>query len=198
MNHSDASRIAENLANWLAPYCLRPPVVVGSIRRGKPEVKDCEILVMPDPKTPRPEFGGKVFKTGLDKFLDQLMGYRTLTRVKGGEVYRQFTINTSQWNVETVNPFKLDLFIVTDPATWGVQMVVRTGPWEFSQWVVTSVDKGGALPYGYHFDDKNPWHVTGFEGNIKPMPEEKDFLEFLGLGWIEPAARMPNWRKAQK
>jgi DNA polymerase/3'-5' exonuclease PolX len=195
MNHSDAKRISDNLAFWLAPHCLRPPVVVGSIRRGKPDVKDCEILVYPNPAHPRPEFGQPVYLTALDKALAGMQAEGTLRRIKGAEVYRQYEIRTSIWGVQALTPFKLDLFIVTDPATWGVQMVIKTGPAEFSHWVVTSVTQGGALPYGYHFNEHNPWHVTGFEGQVRPMPEEKDFLDFLGLGWIEPADRQPKWSR---
>lgn len=197
MNYADARKIAENIAFWLAPHCLRPPVVVGSVRRGKPDVKDCEILVYPNPAPPRPEFGQPIYRTALDKCLAMIEHEGTLRRTKGGEVYRQYEIRTRLWGVEALTPFKLDLYIVTDPATWGVQMVVRTGPAEFSNWVVTNRSHNGALPDGYKIQDG--WRVTRQDGNtVYPMLEEQDFLDFLGLGWIDPAARFPNWAKAKK
>jgi DNA polymerase/3'-5' exonuclease PolX len=195
MNFSDASRIANDLAARFAPFCLRPPVVIGSIRRGKPEVKDCEILVYPDPKPPRPEFGKPIYYTGLDKYLELLESEGTLRYFKGGDVYRQYRIDIQKWEIRALVSFNLDLFIVADPSTWGTQMVIRTGPADFSQWCVTSKDKGGGFPNEYHFDEKNPWHVTWRDGTVRDMPEELDFLLFLGLGWIEPANRKANWRK---
>lgn len=99
--------------------------------------------------------------------------------VKSGPRYKQIALPEG---------IKLDLFMVLPPAQWGVIFAIRTGPAEFSRWIVTSRPTG-ALPAGYRVKDggvrRNSWE----EGFIISMPEEIDFLDFLGLGWIEPGDR---------
>ena len=209
MEHDMAMTIAEWLADELRPFCEPERVVVaGSLRRGKPEVGDIEIVAAPILKAPRPEFGRKeVDKTLLDRQLremcDPLLG-ACLRRGKGGDRFKKFAF--TRWEEfgfeEPVNPFYLDLFLVTPPAQWGVQLTIRTGPGapdnNFSQWVVTQRAKGGALPDGYCVKDGGVWEMdfggTRMGGAPLSMPEERDFLEFLGLGWIEPRHRKPMWR----
>jgi hypothetical protein len=40
----------------------------------------------------------------------------------------------------------IDLFIVLPPAQFGAFFAIRTGTAEFSQWLVTPREKGGAIP----------------------------------------------------
>jgi DNA polymerase/3'-5' exonuclease PolX len=86
----------------------------------------------------------------------------------------------------------LDLFIVTPPAQWGVIFTIRTGPADFSHWLVTQRRKGGCMP-SYATQRDGCVYVNG-----KPlaMAEEMDYLNFLGLGWIEPQDRKPQWGHA--
>ena len=91
----------------------------------------------------------------------------------------------------------LDLFVVTPPAQWGVQMVIRTGPNKpennFSQWMVTQRAKGGALPDGYYVKDGAVYNAR--EGmQAVSTPEEKDFFMLCGLEWMEPGERVAKWR----
>jgi len=46
MDHAQALTIAEQCRKALAPYCERIEIA-GSIRRGKPQVKDIELVAMP-------------------------------------------------------------------------------------------------------------------------------------------------------
>jgi DNA polymerase/3'-5' exonuclease PolX len=80
----------------------------------------------------------------------------------------------------------LDLFIVTRPAQWGVILAIRTGPADFSKWIVTPRKYGGALPSNCHVEGGR---VLRQQIPLE-MPEERDFLDFLGLGWVEPKDRM--------
>lgn len=85
----------------------------------------------------------------------------------------------------------LDLFLVIPPAQWGVLSVIRTGPARFSQQCVTPRTKNGWLPSDCIVRDGQ---VFRGEKEIR-MPEEIDFLKFLGLDWIEPADRQSTWRE---
>ena len=139
MKHKDALYVAEWLVDELRPGCERIEIA-GSIRRGKEDVKDIEIVAIPILKPPRPEFGKPVDKTPLDRILRQLeeMG-GMLKTVKGGNKFKQFEIRRlAEFGIaEPLNPFKLDLFLVTPPSQWGVEFMIRTGPSDFSQWMVT-------------------------------------------------------------
>jgi DNA polymerase/3'-5' exonuclease PolX len=100
--------------------------------------------------------------------------------IKGREKYFQLAL------AEGIN---LDLFLVTPPAQWGVDFVLRTGPADFNKWAVTSRRKGGGLPSNAVMHDAGVY----VNNKLVPMPEEIDFLNFLGLGWLEPGERAARW-----
>ena len=79
----------------------------------------------------------------------------------------------------------LDLFSVLPPAQWGVIMVIRTGPAQFSHRIVTPKRYGGLLPSHLRVKDGAVWHGE----EMVPTPEEADFLRLLGLEWVEPWER---------
>jgi len=209
MKHKDALYVAEWLVDELRPGCERIEIA-GSIRRGKEDVKDIEIVAIPILKPPRPEFGKPVDKTPLDRILRQLeeMG-GMLKTVKGGNKFKQFEIRRlAEFGIaEPLNPFKLDLFLVTPPSQWGVEFMIRTGPSDFSQWMVTQKSKGGALPDGYFVRHNVVW-ADGTEvpnkavdavsmmnsDNARFMVEEGDWFNFCEMNWIDPNKRMARWR----
>jgi len=209
MQHKDALFVAEWLVGELRAGCERIEIG-GSIRRGKTDVKDIEIVAAPILKAPRPEFGKPVDLTILDRklrWLEELDGM--LKRVKGGDKFKQFEIGKLvEFEIaEPLNGFKLDLFLVTPPSQWGVEFVIRTGPGDFSQWMVTQKSKGGALPDGFFVRHNVVW-MEGTEvpnkaeeaarmmnsSNARFMPEEGDWFNFCGLDWIEPDKRVAKWR----
>lgn len=196
MKHADAMNIAQGLVERLRPACTRIEIA-GSIRRGKDDVKDIEIVAIPDltlvPR-PRAEFGKpipKLLKTQLDAIIEEMFQQNLLKREKDGDKYKKL------WLWQNVH---VDLFLVTPPAEWGVQMMIRTGPADFSHWLVTRQRSGGAMPSLYRVQDGAVWLGATEEKNPDPitkvsMPEEMDFFRFLGLDWIEPGEREARWRK---
>lgn len=135
----------------------------GSIRRQSPDVKDIELVVRLRERIP-------------DNF------YPAERIIKNGQKYKQIALE------EGIN---LDLFIVSPPADWGVILTIRTGPPDFSRWIVTRREKGGALPDRYRVNQGAVW-----EGKEKvECFNEIDFLNLLDLGWIEPKDRYPQWHK---
>lgn len=211
MKHSDALRIAQGLVERLGPACTRIEIA-GSVRRGKDDVKDIEIVAVPDlattPKPPRPVFGQpapKPFKTHLDKLLFEICLDGWMRPHHGKDKYKKFIVDTQNFGIPIVLNgvfcgIVLDLFLVTPPAEWGVQMVIRTGPADFSHWCVTRVRNGGAMRNTHRVQDGAVWLGATEEKNPDPitkipMPEEIDFLRFLGLGWIEPGEREARWRR---
>lgn len=101
----------------------------GSLRRKKAEVKDIEIIIVPDRDKPG----------GLDRPLAQLAAHGKIDFVKKGEKYMQFWLMRKDGG----QIIKVDLFIVTPPATFGVIYVLRTGSAAFSKWLVNCRKKQG-------------------------------------------------------
>jgi len=187
MNYSEAKIIAGYIIANLSDSCLRIEEA-GSLRRKKAVLEhDIEIVCIPKPGAPRPEFGQKVvFTSWLDLSLSKMEDTRLLRKTRGAEKYRKYEVNLAKFGITALNPFYLDLFIVK-PETWGVQFTLRTGPHEFSHRCVTSKKFGGLLPDDMKVEGGRVWNV---EHNVLlETPEEIDFLNVLELGWIEPKDR---------
>lgn len=183
----------------LKPYC----VVGGGIRRGKADCHDIEIVAMPVQKAPPPVFGQKeIFKTYFDKAIaDMLEDGILLRKVKGGDRMKQYDVNLEYFGIApTAEPFRVEFYLCLPPSQWGVLYTIRTGPSDFSHWMVTERRKGGALPDGFICKDNvigKRVHVESAkederDGEI-PMPTEADFFQFCGLDWIEPSKREARW-----
>lgn len=171
----EAQRIAEEVMRKLRPYCERIEIA-GSVRRRKAEVKDIEIVAAPLISYENDLLGDPVPFNPLEAY-----PWSSLGRCgKCGPKYKQIALN------EGIN---LDLFIVLPPAQWGVIYTIRTGPAEFSHWCVTQRKKGGGLPSDCVVKDGGV-HRGGV---LVPMSEELDFLDFLGLGWVNPSERKARW-----
>jgi hypothetical protein len=189
MKLAEAVELAGEYVEWLRDCCLRIEVV-GSVKRGdKAEVHDIEILLIADPATPRPEFGKKVvYKSRLEARLAQLVGEGMLREARkkaNGEKLKRFAIVDCSNDLED---FCLELFIV-HPETWGIQNVIRTGPFEFSKRFVTNKAHMGLLPDDLQYIKGETKIVKRSTQEALSLPEEADALAILGLGWIEPGQR---------
>lgn len=195
MEHANALKIAQELVDLFEPVCVRIEIK-GSICRMKAEPKDIEILAVPDltpPEIGKIEFGKpipKVYKTHLDALLAEMVDSNAWYLKASGDKYKKIWLNNEH--------IQVDLFLVTPPAEWGVQSVIRTGPSDFSHWMVTRKSKGGALPDEYIVaDGAVGQRVRGDKGDgrqgVIPMPEEIDFFSLCGMKWIEPSQRVARW-----
>lgn len=170
------------VGNHLAPLCARLEIV-GSVRRLKPDVHDIELLARPKME-PRFDLWGE--KVGEHSLLNDRSVFEELGEIlKAGPRYVQVALKDG---------INLDLFIQLPPADWGVLSVIRTGPADFSKWVVTNRSKGGALHNGWRCEDG----VIRAENVTFNFPEELDFLKWLNLGWLEPWEREPKWNSFWK
>ncbi len=179
MKLAEARHIAASLLISLAPACDRIEIA-GSIRRGNPGVGDIEFVAIPKPG--QDLFGNLTYEmTELDCALARLVQEGRLALVKGGKRYKQFILPEG---------ITLDLFVVLPPAQWGVIFAIRTGPADFSAWLVTPRSKGGRLPSYLKVEDGAVWN----DRKLLPASEEKDFFDLLGLPYMEPGKRQPKWR----
>ena len=203
MNYVDAHKIADDLLGRVSPACEEGrAVIVGSVRRHKRDVHDIEIACRSLPGRPAPTFGSLVVHAShLEKQLYEMEQEHRIAKIKGGPKAKQYAVKTSLYGVPTLNPFKVEFYINTPPAQWGVQLVIRTGPGapndNFSKWCVTNRAFGGGLPDGYKVKHLGVWHVDQLNAKGEPlhgeqpmvMPEESDFFGFLGMDWVEPRER---------
>jgi hypothetical protein len=208
-----ALQIGNYLVNRLTPFCLPGRcVIAGGTRRGKVDVHDLEIVCEPDMnQRVRPIFGVRRDWMPAHRLGMELIDLETqdfLFFKQGQDKNRKYWINLAKFGLPESEGFMLDLFIVTPPAQFGVQLVIRTGPGSdddnFSKWIVTTQAMGGALPNGYCVKNGAVWFADqiGEKGNPKngekplSMPTEESFLDFLGIT-AEPMDRHALWSSRQ-
>lgn len=193
---------AQELERVLAPACDRIEIA-GSIRRGKPDPKDVELLVIPRlVEISATDLFGNLERLGQHSVLDTALaelyfdGAYALDRdlPRNGPKYKRLRHQASGTCI--------DLFITT-PEGWGVQFVIRTGPADFSKALVTRARElrwhvtGGRL-HKHAIESAaarngNVVDVPCQKGDACPLvvatPDEESFLVALGLRYIEPAER---------
>jgi DNA polymerase/3'-5' exonuclease PolX len=185
MKHDEAKAIADKWIRYLSPACERIEIA-GSIRRGKQEPKDIEIVCQPK-LIDKPDLFGEATQVNLLETYFETSLFRVTAAfiLKNGPRYKQLAL---------VEGVKLDLFIVLPPAQWGVQFLIRTGPADFSHWCVTQKRLGGALPSYLKVKDGAVWH------GVKKLdvPEEEDYFKLCGMKYIEPKYRLAHWLGLQQ
>lgn len=182
---NQAERLAEELMELLRPACKRIEVA-GSIRRRKADVGDIEILAAP--KTVQAVDMWGIAIPGLhSNALEDLCG-RLLAR---GVLSTRETNGRGAWGERykraAFGGMALDLFAVLHPAQFGVLMLLRTGPADFSRRFVTPRRQGGMLPEWVQVKDGAIWHRS--HNRVIETPEEDDVWNLLGIKPIPPEAR---------
>lgn len=170
---------AERYLADLVPLCEPGyAVIVGSLRRRNPIVHDIEFLVIPK-------------RDELKDMFQAVTGYES-------HLERDFVKLASQWgavilkgsgprlkNLQLAEGIKLQINI-SDLDRWPVEIVIKTGPEDFTKNCVTQRRKGGWLPSWAVVTDG--WKVFNGSRRIE-IKTEAEFLEFLGLGWVDPWER---------
>jgi len=171
-------RLADTLLNRLAPACTRIEEA-GSLRRKQTEIGDIELIAVPLPVLDL--FGQPTEITQVDLLLMEWLGLGKIAINKSGNKYQQFVVTTTHGH-----PVQVDLFLQPDPATWGVNMMIRTGPANFSRKMVTPKRLGGWMPDAYTVRDARIWLWS----EAQETPEEEDVFKLYGLDWIAPEYRL--------
>ena len=98
--------------------------------------------------------------------------------IKDGSKYKQLIV---------ADDVQVDLFLQPDPATWGINYLIRTGPRDFSRWLVTPSRFGGALPWGMKVSGGRL--VDSISNVPYDTPEEEDVFREIHRDFIEVADR---------
>ena len=177
-----AKAYAEDLCSSMAPVCDRV-AVVGSVRRGKTDVGDIELLMIPkfEPAA-QTLFGGSE-----EQISSQLVCVEKL--IADGVLQHRLDKNGHKccgtWMQRVVyQGVPVDFFCCT-AEQWGLSMVIRTGPADFSQKMATERSRRGFLPDGFCI---RGFRVVDHFHRLE-TPEEIDVFNAIGMRWIEPRDR---------
>ncbi len=173
-----ARSVAERLVAMLSPACSRIEIA-GSLRRGRAEVKDIEIVCVPLVGAEDRDLFGE--PSGTDRLrprVDELVRAGTLSwRVNASaEPGRRF------YALRIEDMISLDLFAVLPPAQWGAIFAIRTGPAEYSQAAVTRCKSRGLRCVDGHLERVS-------DGSFVRTPEERDFFRECGVPFVPPEKR---------
>jgi DNA polymerase/3'-5' exonuclease PolX len=185
MRLDDARALAAALMEEMRPHCERLELA-GSVRRGKAEPKDLEIVAIPlwEPMPdPADLFGERTLRrnrlwewanrTRRVRWLKPAVPHREPWRPKEDGKY---------WRGELENGAPLDLFL-TEPGNFGIITVIRTGPAEFSQAVVTQAKVLGRPCEG-------GWLTDSKAGGRIETPDEESVFRALSLYYVPPEERV--------
>jgi DNA polymerase (family 10) len=176
-----ARKVADALAAELTPRCERIEIA-GSLRRGKADVGDIEILYVP--RIGQVRVPGELFpRQGslTDELLEQWLAKRVLVK-------RPNVNGTTAWGaqnklaVHVASGIPVDLFAAT-AERWFVSLVVRTGSKEMNTTLANSALRRGMQLHAYGVLENSK---TGEQ--IIPQ-SEREVFERLGVPYREPAER---------
>lgn len=185
MRLSDASRLANELAESMRPHCHRIEIA-GSIRRRKPEVKDIELVLIPRwEERPNPDdLFGEPIRTNVLHADWPAAGH-------GVQWIKPATDEVIPWRIQPEGKYwrgilpcgtKLDLFLV-NPENWGLHLLLRTGSAKFSEALVTYAKRVDfPVAHGYLWG-------RGKDRRRLDTPTEEAVFEILGLEFMPPEDR---------
>lgn len=185
---SEARVLADELVGLLADACRRLEVA-GSVRRGKPDVGDIELLAIPrlDGQMQKDLFGAPVAAPM------SLLDLRVDSLLQAGVLAPRLNVNGQQ-SIGPKNKFLLyqdfavDLFITTLEG-WAVSLVIRTGPADFNKAIVTRRSQYGLCPDHLQVHVGPGQIVHRRDQEVVPTATEAEVFEVLGIPWLEPSDR---------
>lgn len=174
------------LVRALEPACSEVQIA-GSLRRGKPEVKDIEIVVCLLEDRPV-----HLARHTLSMALYRLTQDGTLKpdpEVKrNGDKYKRFLVNDLSADTPSL---AVDLFIA-ERANFGNIFAIRTGDAEFSRLMMTCREWGGFMPPKMEMRDGFLQQYRGTKAETYARidcPTEEAFFAALGLPTLPPEQR---------
>lgn len=188
--HAEMLDLATEVIALLAESCTRI-AIGGSLRRGKSMVGDIEIVCQPDFQHLPTAKGGfiRIRQNAVNWMCDSLRNQQVF------QPRLNMSGHPESWADRHKRAWykgaKLDLFIVLPDRSWGYTMLLRTGPGDANQVLVTREGvrnrEGnlGICPQPYEFKDGD-LHV----GEVRiETPQEKDLFTAMGLPFITPRLR---------
>ncbi len=181
MELAQARLVAAGLVEAMRPFCERVEVA-GSIRRGKSDVKDVEIVAVPRWEA-RPDptdlFGERTLRTNLlHEWAMESVGLWIKPGISENIPWSP-KADGKYWRAMLPFGIKLDLFLA-EPGNFGAIFLIRSGSADFSAAVMAHAKRvGKQCALGYFHVDELP----------VATPEEADVFQLLGLAYVPPEER---------
>lgn len=179
-----AIAVARELLAVIVPACEPERVVVaGSLRRGKAEVGDVEILYIP--RTELRPVPGDMFATArvdlVDLAVRQLMATGIL-EIREGENGAKSYGPKNKFLRHVSSGIPVDLFATIETSWWNY-LVCRTGSKENNMAIAEA-----AKAKGWHWNPYGSGFTTG-GGSSHQVTSERDVFDFVALPYKEPKDR---------
>lgn len=198
MNLAQAREIAEGLRDLCAPAAERIEIA-GSIRREKPVVKDIELVAIP--RFVERQGAGQMMLGAAPPVVSANLMREAIEARPGIQAIKPGVTEVEPWHLTTDGAYwrlylpryeiKVDVFLCT-PATWGLNLMIRTGsgvgpdgvpahgfgPGMLQRWKAIS---GGGSSQGLR--------LTWPDGRREETPEERDVFAACRVEWVEPRER---------
>jgi DNA polymerase/3'-5' exonuclease PolX len=178
---TEARSVAESLVRLLGPACHRIEIA-GSIRRGRADVGDIELVAVPRFTEDADGFFGTTRRNLLTEAVDDLIRRGVLAShpddPKRGERYSKLLHNCG---------LQLDLFSASTES-FGLLFIIRTGPADYSRRFVTDIRRRGlhAAEGQLH---RGGLGCGEYECEVIPTPEEADVYAAAGWPFVAPGMR---------
>lgn len=98
-----------------------------------------------------------------------------------GKKYAQLR-HTFEVERQVYDSIKVDVFTATF-RTWGYIFMLRTGPAEFSKWLVTELKKNGYKPEGGE---------VLYGAHVESTPTEQTVFNMIGMSYLKPEDRFKD------
>lgn len=179
-----AHRVAMEITNVLSDAgAIERISLAGSLRRGKSEVGDLELLYIPK-FTSVPDdnlFGGTKPQDRAELAIDAMLASSALAK-------RASKTGVATWGpqnklaIHCASGIPVDLFATT-AERWFVSLVIRTGPKDFNIALINSASRHGYKVHAYGVFERLS------DGKPVVPASEREVLELAGLPWIPPEER---------
>lgn len=166
MNLDEARKLAERVAGSLAEYCDQIEIA-GSIRRGRPEVNDIDLVVLIKPGQEYP-------------FRRRCIQRCTIVTDGPQNVILRLPASGFQLDLFIARPEAKDL-LATTPTNFGSLLLCRTGSRAHNIWLIEHAKKIGLC--------WNPYHGVYTGRHCIASATEADIFRALQLDFIPPEAR---------
>ncbi len=170
---ADARQFAERVVSWLGEACEKIEVA-GSIRRERSQVGDIDLVAIPRMERLTDMFGEPA---GLQNKARGVLGERAATQ--GWSVLRDGSDIFSAIH----KGVQLDVFWA-EPENWGTRLLCRTGSAEHNIWIAQWAQARSCK-----------WNPSAglYELNHRVSESEEEIYAYLGLPWIPPTHRNPEF-----
>jgi DNA polymerase/3'-5' exonuclease PolX len=181
--YAEAIKSAEAFRALFPATCYEQWEIAGSIRRRKMDVGDVEHVVIP-------RFGAVIVSTGLftETKTINLLCARMEELVAAGTIAKHIYGGSGpRWGEKyRGSEFggMLHEVFMADARNFGSVLLIRTGPAEFSERIVTIFKDGGMLR-----QQEGYLRYTA-SGEVVPVPDEATYLRLAGLSYISPENRV--------